>query len=69
MYYACAHVTCIGKTIRTAYTKVLTVVLSMWHNSGHLDFLPFIFGGHILFLYWKSDQTFLKRHVTSQKDA
>ena len=64
-----AHVIHVGKTIRTAYTKVFTVVLSTWHNSGYLDFLLSIFGDHILFLYWKSDQRFLKRHVTSQKAA
>lgn len=51
MYYACAHVIRIEKTIRTPYTTVLTVVLSVWHNSGHLDFLLFIFGDHVLFFY------------------
>lgn len=69
MYYACAHVIRIGKTIRTAYTTVLTVVLSVWHSSGHLDFLLFIFGDHVLFSILESEQTFLKRHITSQNAA
>ena len=40
------------KTHKNSIYKVFTVP-SMWHNSGHLDFLLFIFGDHILFLYWK----------------
>lgn len=57
MCQACAHVIYTVNNARTAYTKVLTVVLSKGHNSGNFNFLLFVFWPHTN-LFWKNDQTF-----------